>query len=545
MLSPSDDPPGGGPNVLSDPLFTVDCGDRMERLALPALLARLLTPESGVRRLARLAAEQHGPVWRFLVRCGAEALHALGRPLPAPGTASDAVAREVASVLAARAGGLPAWGLHEPDVGRPAFLQPPLPNVGEPAAAGYKPTTVARLTLAVGGKNHERKADSGRVLDAESLVAALITFQGGAIYTKGNYASQLMGSGSGKGSGSPYVGARLAGTLDVTFRHDVQTVLAEWETVRRERGLRGGVWALWTVPWDGESSISVETLDPAFIPCARLVRVGAPDADGRWSSAWYRSTTKARVSDPTEGSGLGDPFLPLVSHPKRPGDRKARGTMGTGYRYDEVVRLLFGDSARPGAPSPSVAALLDTRPPDGARIRFEGMAFDQGKTLGFHHREILVPAGNYLDFEDGGEIRALHADFLQVVKDAQAALRAAARILLLGSPKPNRHAAAKTEAGAQTLQSAVDAVYVDRLLAAARAARAGDANSVDAWRAWVREQALRAFEQTRHAVPTPTSTRYQREVSAEAYLRRKLAAPQPEATLTDTAPEEHGPIDHA
>jgi hypothetical protein len=512
------------------------------------LLASLLTPGAAVRRLPRLAAEQHGPMWRFLVRCGAEALHALGRPLPPADVDPRALADDLARVLTERAGGTQGWRLHETDVGRPAFLQPPFPGTGTPPTVGYKPATMARLALVVGGKDHEQKVDADRVLDTEAVIAALVTFQGGAIYTKGNYASPLMGSATGKGSGTPYVGVRLEGALDATYRHDVQTMLAGWETVRRGCGLRGQVWALWTEPWDGESSLPSDVLDPAFIPCARLVRVGPPDGDGRWSSLWYRSTRKRRVEDATEGSGLGDPFLPLVPNPKRPGDRKARGTMATGYRYDEVVRLLFGEEARAAAASPSVTALLASRPPDGARVRFEGMAFDQGKTLGFHHREILVPAGNYLDLEAPGMLRALHAEFLQVVKDAQYALRAAARILLLGSPKPRPHVAARTDAGAQALQAAVDAVYVDRLLAAARAVRegAGDAHGVDAWRAWVRAQALRAFDETRHAVPTPTSTRYQREVTADACLRRNLAAPPQSAVFATThASDDRGLADSA
>lgn len=541
MSAPSDTQTRGMPNVLATPMFTVRDGAGTVRIALPALLARLFTPSS-VRGLPRLTAEQHGPVWRFLVRCGAEALHALGRVLPAVDAAPQRMADDIARTLAERAGGASAWELYQPDIGRAAFLQPPVPGGGRADDAGYRPATVARLSLAVGGKNHERKADADRALDDESLVFALITFQSGAIYTKGNYAAPLMGSASGKGSGMPYVGGRLRGALDATFRHDVAVLLDGWDTVRRERGLRGTVWALWAEPWDGELSLPSERLDPAFIPCARLVRVGAPNPDGSWSSVWYRSTKQARVRDATDGSGLGDPFLPLVPNPKRPGDHKARGTMSTGYRYDEVFRLLFDDASRP---SPSIAGLLNARPPEGARLRFEGMAFDQGKTLGFHQRDVLVPAGNYFDFDAPDHVRALHTQFLQVAKNAQSALRAAARILLLGTPKPDRHAAAKTDAGAQALQHVVDAAYIDHLLAAARRARAGDERGVDAWRAWVRDAAMMAFERARHAIPTSTSTRWQREVSADAYLRRKLAGPQPEPSPDRSPLDDDDPTDHA
>ncbi len=511
-----------GPNVLTDPIFTLATGDGAQHLTLPGLIARLLT-DGGAVGLPRLPADQHGPVWRFLVRCAAQALHTAGHGLPADTTDPSMLTSLLSAALVRVTGSTSAFALENGNGTEPAFLQPPVAG-GQPVqAAGYRAGSASRLTLAMGGKGHERKPDADRSLDAEALVYALIAYQSGVIYTKGNYASQLMGSATGKGSGMPIMRVRFDGGLHRSFRHDVGVLLDRWDDVRRERGLTGAVWALWTVPWDGSTPLGSEALTPAFIPCARLVRIGAPGPDGRFAEVWFLPTKKARVEDRTDGSGLGDPFLPQVPNPRRPGDHKARGTMGTGYRYDEVVRLLFGGEDGSARPSPTVASLLDAGDVGTVRVVFEGMAFDQGKTLGFHSREVLLPEGNLLDLRDPDLLRETHGEFLRRVKDAQSALRGAARILLNGSPRPRTGDAAKIDLSAQALQYAVDTVYVDALLDAVRRRRAGEATAVDEWSARVRTMALDAHAATQAMVPTPTTQRLRREVEAESFVRRKLA----------------------
>jgi hypothetical protein len=525
--------PDAGPNVLRDPTVTVRRQDGARAvLSLADLIAQLLT-HSQVEGLVRVPAEQHGLVWRFLVRSAAQALHDLETELPPPTTDAASLAMEVTGVLERTAGGADAFDLFNPQYGRPAFLQPPLASGMAPKDQGYRADAPSRLIIAVGSKHHERKVGTGRVLDAEALMYALIAHQLGVIFVKGSYASQLAGSATGKGSGTPYMGVRIAGALDRTFRHDVGTLLRRWRDVERERGLTGRVWALWASPWDGTSSVGSEKLTPAFIPCARLVRVDAPRDDGYFDTLWFKPTKAKRVEDRTQGSGLGDPFLAQVPNPKRPGDMKARGTMETGYRYDEVVRLLFGGEDGTARPSPTVEAMMSAPAAGDVRVIFEGMAFDQGKTLGFHRREILLPEGSLLDLREPDLLRSTHAEFLRIVKDAQSALRGAARILLNGAPKPREGDKPKVDAGAQMLQHAVDEVYLDALLEAARERRAGSEDVAGRWAARVREMALETHRSAQAMVPVPSARRLQREVEAESYLRRKLAA----SAAFDTHPE--------
>ncbi|MCU0623517.1 MAG: hypothetical protein MUF53_06575 [Gemmatimonadaceae bacterium] len=492
-------------------------------LSLAELLAQLLTT-SKIERLERVPAEQYGLVWRFLVRSTAQALHDLGGGVPAATTDADALAGRIADALERTAGGANAFALFNPQYDRPAFLQPPLASAAEPKANDYRRDAPSRLIIAVGSKHHERKVGAGRLLDMESLAYALIAHQLGVIFVKGSYASQLAGSATGKGSGTPYMGVRLPGALDRTFRHDVATLLDTWRDVERERGLKGDVWALWTLPWDGTSSLGSEKLTPAFIPCARLIRLGSPRVDGLFDTVWFKPTKAKRVEDRTEGSGLGDPFLPLVPNPKRAGDMKARGAMETGYRYDEVVRLLFGGEEGTARPSPTVASMLSENAPGGVRVVFEGMAFDQGKTLGFHRRELLLPEGNLLDLREPDLVRSIHGEYLRVVKDAQAALRGAARILLNGAPKPREGDKAKIDAGAQALQRHVDDIYPDALLEAAREKRGGVEDVSTRWVERIRGLALEVHREAQSMLPVPATRRLQREVEAESYLRRKLPA---------------------
>jgi len=452
-------------DVLRSPLFTVSPAPAP--LSLAQLLTRLLGgPE--VDDFPALAAEQWSYWWRFLVRCAAKALHELEWSV-ADGQAAgaEALEQELSRTLRELVpdGG---WRLYQPDPSRPGFLQVPTADGRVPGAEGsaYALKPISSLTGAIGSKNHERKAEAVRAMDPEQVVYALVEYQTAAIYGgSGNYGSQLQGSASGAGSGTPFMGARLAGSHHVSFRHDTQVLLERWsDTVRL--GLAGQVWALWAEPWSGarDAGLASTELDPAFIPLARAVRLETPE-NGSFATVWFRSTQGKRVNDHTDGGALGDPFTPLVREPKL----KVRGTLEKGYDYTEVVQLLFGGDKFVG-PSPSVAALVDLEQleaPDLA-VWFEGVAYEQGKTVGFHRREVRLPAvGGVAWLSHPDPVRAAHALLLQRVSEVKSALRGAARIVLSGEPRPRPNDAKKVEPPAALLEARVDQVYLDHLFRAA------------------------------------------------------------------------------
>lgn len=523
------------PNVLLDPLITVEPDGPANRLSLADLLARLLAGPEEVLSFPNLMPVQRSYWYRFLVRCGAKALHSLGlEPRDAAKLHADELTGMFARTLADAAGGEEAWLLHQPDPTRPAFLQAPTPN-GEPPEKTYARNSMSLLTTALGSKMHERKVNVDRVLDAERATYALVEFQGGVIFGgSGNYSSQLMGSSVGVGSGTPFMGVRLGDGYRRTFTHDVTVFLDRWNTIRRNFKIDGDVWALWTERWDGESQLPASKLGPAFIPLARLIRLGEPSSAQTFDTVWFKTSKRARVSDHSEAGLLGDIFTPLVPNPKQKDTWKVRGTMRNGYDYPEVVRLIFGFDAMP---SPSVAALADPRHPDrtNARIVFEGTAFEQGKTDGFHYREVPIPSTSFITFLANPEpVGEAHHTMLQMARNAKSAIRGAARILLAGSPKPRDGDGDKVERPAKQLEDEIDRIYIATLLASAERHAQGDMNYIAEWGETLTHLTRQIFHDTKQGIPTSGARRYEREIYASTWLDYRLRHMRGEEVATPT-----------
>lgn len=514
-------------NLLRDPLISTRFdGNPVQRLSLPELLAQLLADAPFVMEFTELTPWQRGHWHRFLVRCATQVLHEAGEDGQRP---YDQVwetwnAERLATGLEEAAGSATAWALHEPDFTKPAFLQPPAPAAD--AAKSYSARPISYLTSLIGSKMHERKVPEHSSLTPAEAVFGLVELQLGSIFGgRGNYGTQLLGSASGKGSGSPFMSTSLPSASD-TFRLNVNVLLDEWERIRENHGVEGDVWALWTLPWDGSNQLAAMELTPAFVPLARMVRLGEP-SDGMYEKVLFRASRVSRVLDHTDGGGLGDIFLPLVPNPRVDGAWKVRGTMDTGYRFWEVARLLgAGSEDRPGRPAPVVTAAARTLRADAeAVIEIEGTAFEQGKTLGFHRfRAPLPPDHRRLLLDRSDELRAAHASMLSQVQAAQSALRGAARIALTGEPRPKEGDRDRVELGAALLEDDVDAVYLSRLFEVA-----GGERSEASWTHWLAERAFARLPDVLNVIPIPLSENFGRRVGAERFLRAKLRKMKEEA----------------
>jgi hypothetical protein len=518
-------------HVLRDPLFTVAPDGPDRPLTLPALIARLLAGPEDVLSFPHVTPIQRSYWYRFLVRCAAKALHAMGLDVQRASTMAAAELSEgIEAALVEAAGSDEAWRLFQPDPLLPGFLQPPTPD-GQAPENGYAEESTSLLTTAIGSKNHERKVDVDRSLTTEQTVYALVEYQSGVIFGgRGNYGSQLMGSASGAGSGTPFMGVRIGSGYVETFRHDVGVFLDRWEYIRDRLEVRGSVWALWTLRWDGENPLPAKQLDPAFIPLARLIRVDAPDENGRFRRVWFKPTNAARVLDHTDGGVLGDIFTPLVPNPKHPGGFKVRGTMRWGYGYEEVVNLLFRVK---GAPSDTVTALVGSPAASRTDVRvvFEGTAFEQGKTGGFHQREVLFPSTSALAFLAQPEpVQQAHAEMLHLAKAAKSAIRGATRVLLAGTPKPREGDDAKVEGPARELEREIDRIYIPTLLAAAERRARGDMDYLTEWGKRLSDLTRSTFQRTMRGIPTSGARRYEREVLAATWLDYRLRVMRGEVT---------------
>ncbi len=151
-----------GPDVLAEPLISVQAASSTGVVSLAGLVAHLLCgPE--IISFPSLTAEQRGFWWRFLVRCATKALHELGTDVDeASGETIESLSPRIEQALRART---PegAWLLHNSIPTQPAFLQPPTPD-GAPPETGYRAESASLLTPLIGGKSHERKANKRRLL---------------------------------------------------------------------------------------------------------------------------------------------------------------------------------------------------------------------------------------------------------------------------------------------------------------------------------------------------------------------------------------------
>lgn len=492
-------------NLLDDPLFDVVVNGTLGRLTLPDVVARLL--DARLTELRGVSAIQRQFVWRLLVRCAAFA---------ARGGSPDALTADVVrDRLAEATPDREAWSLYRADGGA-AFLQVPVAT-DSPEASGYKLEDLSRLTVIPGGKNHEFKRGVAARLSPSDALYALVEYQFGSIFTKANYASQIMGSATGKGSGSPFM-APWWPSLGASFRAHVSASLEHSAYVRDVLGLTGDVWALWTLPWMGQKDgMPGVRLAPNFIPVARRVRLDAPSSAGQFERLWFSSSKGPRVADHTMGSGLGDPFTPFVV---RDAHVKVRGVMGTGFDYREVARLLLGAPIEPrGSNSFAVAYAARASIEEILPVLMEGVAFDQGKTIGFHQRFMELPRLSVLDPEP----HALLLDaMLTDAKSSESALTAAARVWMSGSAKPKKGDRSRVDHCRSFLTNRIDKLFFTEIASLMR--NATELGTIDdaqgQWRSSLETAARSALDEVMASTPVPIARRFARAADAEDALRR-------------------------
>ncbi len=512
-------------NLLEHPLLTVTVGGHPVPLTLPGLLSRLLTGPD-IDGFPHLAAHQRGYLWRFLVRCAARGLRTAGHSVKeAAETEPGTLANRIRKALLDHTD-LTDWALYLADPGRPAFLQPPTPSGKVPERENYEVRSCALLTSLIGKKEFERKSEVNRSLTPEAVVFALIEYQGGVVFGgRKNYESQFMGSRSGAGSGTPFMGAWIGGSHHRTFIHDVGVTLERWDEVARE--LKGEIWALWRESWNGIDPLPSFDLDPSFIPTARLVRLASPK-EQRFDTVWFRLSEGSRVADHTEGGRLGDPFTPLIPDPKK-GHLKVRGTLHTGYHYREVVRLLIPDPENSIQKSPSVESLINCPPPEEENLHavFEGTAFEQGKTRGFHRRTVRLPRKAVREGLLSHRIEPIHEAnnrMLGATSATRRALRSALSLVLSGSLRGRDSDIEKVAPYLSRLEEEVDRVYLDFLFQAAEdAADQVMDDPTEPFREWLFEVTTHhVFLEALRSLPRSSGRWFEEEVTAEAYLRGRL-----------------------
>lgn len=361
-------------DLLVEPAIRIRLRDgAAAAVTLPGLLARLAAGDEVASFPALQAHQQHA--WHaFLCQLAGIALHRAG--VVEPSVAEDEWRHMLLDLSDGRH---EPWSVVVPDLGRPAFLQPPVPDgnlhgfksgVAEPDA----------LDVLVTSKNHDVKSKRIVKPAADHWVYALVSLQTMQGYTgRDNYGIVRMNSGFGSRPGVAFAAALEPG---VRFRRDVAVLLEHRDSlVDGDYGYRaeGGIALVWLEPWDGKDSIPIQACDPFFIEICRRVRLESEN--GRVIARTAPSKAR-RLTSPSESGDTGDIWTPIL---------RSNGTALTvgdaGFPYRRVQSLLFEGEYRAG---PAAAIRAD----DPATVYFTAtaMARGQGKTAGLHQRLVPLPA---------------------------------------------------------------------------------------------------------------------------------------------------------
>lgn len=489
-------------DLSSEPLLGARVEGSQSRLSLPELLAALGTADDV--ELTAVQPHQQHPWHAFVVQLAAILLHRAG----------VAEVRQDAATwqrwMLDATGCREAWCLVVPDLSKPAFMQPPVPE-GKWSALKKEISVAGELDLLVTAKNHDIKMRRVGRGAAQHWASALITVQtfegyGGA----GNYGVCRMNGAYGN---RPCVSVASSLRWPEWFRRHVTVALDAREQLTKMFGYTSRCSLLWLEPWDGLTSLSLEELDPYFLEVCRRVRLRAHD--DRITA--FGTTTKApRVDAKVLKGVVGDLWTPT-----NPSLGKSLTIAGSGFGYRTLRALLFGsDWMHPPT--------MKSRPGDANLMLIaRALARGQGGTEGYHERVVPIPRPTHAFFLESDDARHALDELSQArverVRDVQRkVLRPALCALFQGAPEKVDLKDDRASPWVARHDHAIDQAFFESLW------NAVELEPEDARLAWDREVLLLArevFTEATTAVPLPSSHRYRVLSAAEAIFEgsaRKL-----------------------
>ncbi|MBI5517948.1 MAG: type I-E CRISPR-associated protein Cse1/CasA [Deltaproteobacteria bacterium] len=356
-------------DILTEDVFTVeDLAGTRAKLSLPGVLARLGAGTD--TEFCALQAHQQHPWFAFLVQVAALALHRAGETSPAQ---SEARWREL--LLALTNGAREPWCLVVPDLSKPAFFQPPVPEGKLDDFQDPNPCPDTR-DVVIMTRNHDQKAARVHHPRPEHWAYSLVSVQTMDGYRGvGNHGVARMKGGYGSRPGVSFApDARWAGR----FLRDVAMLLESRPALLEKYGYADhGHALLWRLPWDGkpESALGLRDCDPFFIETCRRFRLVFQQGS---LASRFRPTATGRLKG-IEGGATGDPWAPVDA------DAGVLTIGERGFDYRKTQELLAAqDWEAPG---------LELRPEDGKEPVFLArvLARGQGKTAGLHERAVRIP----------------------------------------------------------------------------------------------------------------------------------------------------------
>lgn len=360
-------------NLLDEQLLHYRRTDTGERIAttLPELFVAMT--QDHVRDFPALRPHQRHPWHAFLVQLAAIALHRAEQTKP---FATTTEWRAALLALTPNDSDGAAWCLVSP-VNKPAFMQAPEPSG---SISNWKNCLIAadELDMLVTSKNHDLKAARMSCSSPQDWVFALVSLQTQeGVLGSGNYGISRMNRGYGSRCG---VGIHPKGNWGARWQRDLTSVIDGRNTAIDSFAFisKGGHALVWTIPWDGNSSLSFESLDPWYIEICRCIRL-AHSPDGLM--AFATSSKAPRIAAKERNGITGDPWMPVDGV-----EAKALTIGGRGFDYKLAAELLLGSKFT----KPTAQMWLPSDDLEGVYLLAQGVARGQGKTEGYHERRIPV-----------------------------------------------------------------------------------------------------------------------------------------------------------
>ena len=368
-------------NLLHDPLIRVRLRDgstvRESAETLPSLLEAL--GRDAVLGYPGIQKHQEDAFHVFLCLLGGAALARSG--LDSPVQERD-YWQDILLELAGDAG-TTAWDLVSDDPTRPAFMQPPMSHDDWERAVSTRPIrTPDLLDLLPTARNHDLKRMRAIHAHPDAWIFALVSLQTMSGYLSKQYRGICrMNSGFGSRMIAEVIhsqdpGARWRHAVVRLGTHRASVVPGPWGYSPR------GMVLVWTSPWDGESSLPLSSLDPFFIEVCRRVRL---QADGQRILALVLPSRKQRIACAELKGNVGDAWLPIdVTRDDGPA---AVTAPQDGLGVSLLHRLVFSQGIQGTVLHEPLASVAGD-----VHFSVSVLVGGQGKTAGFHHALVPVPA---------------------------------------------------------------------------------------------------------------------------------------------------------
>ena len=429
-------------NLLTDSVFTVSLGSEETRCALPRLYH--LLSQDRVSSFTHLPSHQKHGWHAFLAQLGAVALEDWSSsPTQTPQSPTE---WKEALTEGKWTEEVPpsAWRLYSPDLQSPAFMQPPVPGG---SLEGFKPIEVHDQDVPVLTKMIGQKR--WHATRPEHWIYTLVNLQTQSFfYGKGHYPTSRMNGGA---AARPFFSLTPSLRLGPWIMSDIEALRRHRSEIESRYGYDSDVTPLiWTLPWDGESSIDLTDLHPLYVDCARRIRQG--------TSSWLKKGTSTSRVTGDENGKTGDPWAPVDTE-----DGKVLNPTPQTLEYRQLADILFADRYR---------LPITFRPEVEGHVVCRAIAGGQGKrgrqmqrvvpfSTTARKSEVTREARSRVEQAEEGATILSHA-LLEMLSPSSGQVNGSPESLPRRSDLPKRHQNGLSE-HLQNFHEAIDQRFFDRL----------------------------------------------------------------------------------